>query len=101
MSRAAKSLDKFDELFDLADFSVTLPPPPLSTSSFLAATAVRVKLSDDPVDALPKHRGEWPGYLTEVLGKALTGLRQIFRPIYTTTINLIVLDRNCSRGRVL
>ena len=44
--------------WSLDKFSVTLPPPPLSTSSFSNPTAVRIKFSDDPVDELSKHWGE-------------------------------------------
>ena len=44
--------DDFLMFLDLAEISVTLPPPPLSTSSFSTPTAVRIEFSDDPVDKL-------------------------------------------------
>ena len=50
-----------NELFDLAKFLVTLPPPPLSTSLFSTPTAVRIEFSDDPVDEFSKHWGEGCG----------------------------------------
>ena len=47
--------------------SEPLWPLTITASSSSIAIAVRVEFSDDPVDELPEHQGEWSGDLAEAL----------------------------------
>lgn len=56
MSKAIKRLNKFDELFDLAKFLVTLSLPLLSFLFFLTPITIRIKLPDNLVDEFSKNQ---------------------------------------------